>query len=133
MIGERLTKPEALQLCLLELNATLAALIDDLIENRDIKIPVTEIRRPAAASWIRSWAGSYCEASDLGLRVVGPTPAPTAQARLRRLVTEVSGSDLAFVVRNQQGTDLDQRLEALIQENAPTRCYKEWSFSPGET
>lgn len=88
-VSARLDKTEALQIIFLERNCRIAQAVDELIDNKAIYVPPTELRKTLAAAPVPSWAGAVCECSNLGLRVVGNGRASVPMARLRRLVLEL--------------------------------------------
>ncbi len=123
-IAAQCSKPHALQVMLLAEDAQIVASIEELIEQKAIKIPTSEKRHPQASAPLPSWAGAYCECSDLGVRVIGNDRASNPLARLKRLILSLFPSDsdqeeLNWVVRTADGKTLGQKLERFMEATSP--------------
>ena len=132
-IAGKLSKPELLQLVLLASDDEIVASIDDLVERREIKVPPSEIRTAVTFLTARNWIGAKVSCSSLGIRVTGNMP-PLSLARLRRLVLnlyagEADRNQLYWLLRNYSGDTLGEKVEALIDAEAPEDVLRTVAFS----
>lgn len=108
-----LDRAELLQLSLVASDDTVSSALDELIYERAIKIPATEIRAPrhAPRGGSGSW-GQRAEASRLGVRFDAPG---LGTARLREfLVTAYSDEDLRWRLMDADGDTTATKLTSVI-------------------
>lgn len=133
-ISQKLSKAQLLQVALIASNRSIAAVIDNLIDEQKIKIPSTEVRRLVDAAPLDSWTGAYPECSDLGIRILGVGKSSNPLARLKRLICQVynsseSRAQLRWLLRQIPGSTMGQQIEALIAMETPSRLLRDMIVS----
>jgi hypothetical protein len=128
-IVSKLSKPQLLQVSLISTDKTIAAVIDDLVTDQKLKIPITEVRTLVAAAPAPSWTGAVPECSDLGIRVIGRGAASNPLARLKRLILEIHKSEdaqaqLKWSLRQIPGSTIGDQLEALMCAETPGKLLR---------
>jgi len=131
----KLSKPECFQLILLTSDEHIISSIESLIEEKNIKIPPTEIRSPR---YFRgsSWDRTTWECSQFGVRST-PSRSNIGITRLKQLIYKVySGEEkraqLKWALRRSTSEDLHERLDHYIFSQDPREIIRELILSdPG--
>ena len=141
-VSARLSKPEALQTALLGKDMEIVAILDELIDRKDIFIPGSEVRSGREFPAITNWLGVVCECSSLGVQVTSRRSTEPL-ARLRRLIVSLYSSEsdkkqLAWILGRSEalgsadGDGLGKELETFMLEHTPSQVLKELVFCSHE-
>jgi hypothetical protein len=134
-ISGKLSKSQALQIALLGEDSELVAILDDLIENGEIVIPSSEVRKAFDFPREENWSGAFCECCNLGVHVIGRIKAQPL-ARLKRMILDLYSSEsdrkqLAWILGrskalgNVDSEGLGKELERFMRGHSPAEALKE--------
>src|SRR5262249_9086468 len=106
--------------------------VERLVRTDVITLPVQEVRRPVLWKASRGWFDLDIELSRLGVRTVS-SKIPLQNARLKQLINEIYKLDgnsrqLEWRLRYEFGDDLDERLDAYVNGNAPPKVIRDHAF-----
>ncbi|MGE5353223.1 MAG: hypothetical protein ACM3P0_14170 [Acidobacteriota bacterium] len=129
-ITSSLTKAQCLQLILIISNEEIVTALEELIENRKIIIPATEIRIPVFDS-IYNWLEISWECSQFGLRA-SSTSNEIGLLRFKNIVSKIYADDLddlKWKLRNIDGDTTDDKINIYFHQYDPKKILAELIFS----
>jgi hypothetical protein len=131
-VAAKLSGPQCFQLLLLASDEAIASSVEDLVENKRIEVPPTELRTPVF--WIRrTWANIVWECSQFGLRAV-PKKTTISPIRLANLIRELYAGDeqreqLAWTLRHVDGDTMAEKLDRYLSEADPRDILRDTVLS----
>ncbi|MGG2057217.1 hypothetical protein ABFY48_23155 [Lysinibacillus pakistanensis] len=126
-ISAQLTLAECFQLILLFKNIDIIATLEDLIFNKEIKVPITEIRNSYFGYEIGGSLNLKCEVSNLGVRFISKNKG-LPSLRLKYLIMEIYNDkeELDWKLRLVEGIDTNDKFEKLLMNENPKQIVKDF-------